>query len=39
MLGLTRGLGQCDLAELCSEHDAVFFGAFGHLVPYPMWLV
>jgi Peptidase family M28 len=39
MLGLTRGLGLRDLAELRSEHDAVFFGAFGHLVTYPMWLV
>ena len=39
MLGLTRGLGQRDLAELRSEHDAVFFGAFGHLVTYPIWLV
>ena len=39
VLGLTRGLGLRDLAELRSEHDAVFFGAFGHLVTYPMWLV
>jgi hypothetical protein len=39
MLGLTRALGERDLAGLRSSDDAVFFSAFGQLIAYPMWLV
>lgn len=38
MLGLTRGLGDRDLAELRSDRDVTYFTLFGLVVTYPSWL-
>ena len=39
MLGLTRGFGDRDLADLRSDRDATYFTMFGQVVAYPEWLV
>ncbi len=39
MLGLTRALGDTDLATLTADHDVTFFRFLGHLIVYPTALV
>ncbi len=39
MLGLTRGFGDRDLADLRSDRDMAFFTAFGLVISYPAWLI
>jgi Peptidase family M28 len=39
MLGLTRGFGDRDLADIRGGGDATYFTVFGQVVAYPAWLV
>lgn len=39
MLGLTRALGNADLATLSADHDAVYFRFLGPVLTYPVVLV
>ncbi|HEX2262507.1 MAG TPA: M20/M25/M40 family metallo-hydrolase, partial [Pseudonocardiaceae bacterium] len=39
MLGLTRALGNIDLATLTADHDVIFFRFLGPLIIYPLALV
>ncbi len=39
MLGLTRALGNSDLATLTADHDATYFRLFGSVISYPIALV
>jgi Peptidase family M28 len=39
MLGLARGFGDRDLADIHSGGDATYFTVFGQVVAYPTWLV
>lgn len=39
MLGLTRGFGDWDLADIGPGGDATYFTVFGQVVAYPAWLV
>ncbi|MGH4009482.1 MAG: M20/M25/M40 family metallo-hydrolase [Pseudonocardiaceae bacterium] len=39
MLGLTRALGNTDLATLAADHDVTFFSFLGSVIIYPIALV